>query len=114
MPQLHPSEAHDDDKVDQAIALVNSGDSAEALPLLDDILRHRPECAKAHCGRGTALRKLTRFDEAISSFAAALAIDPNYARAIFNRGLTRFEQGEIDLAFDDFNKAISINDEAGF
>jgi cell division protease FtsH len=114
MPNGQISGPHDDDAVDQATALVNAGQPAAALPLYDDILIQRQDCAKAHCGRGSALRDLGRFDEALSSFASALAIEPNYARAIFNRGLTRFKQGDVATAFEDFDKAISIDPEVGF
>src|SRR4051794_17643064 len=45
-----------------------------------------PQSADAHMGRGVALNKLGRHDEARESYRRALALRPNYALALSNLG----------------------------
>ena len=49
----------------------------EMLATLDQLIRIKPS-AMAHERRGSALFRLRRYDEALSAFRAALAIDPNH------------------------------------
>ena len=55
--------------------------------------------------RGTALRKLKRFDEALSCYDAALALKPDYADASYNRGFVLQELKRFDEALACYDKA---------
>jgi tetratricopeptide (TPR) repeat protein len=46
---------------------------------------------------------------AISDLDRAIALNPAYAEAYFNRGSLRYSQGHLDQAIADFDKAIQIN-----
>lgn len=52
---------------------------------------------------------LKDYQSAIANYNKALEIDPNYAKAYNNRGLTRIEQQDYPAALADFDKGISIN-----
>jgi hypothetical protein len=45
-------------------------------------LAARPDNVGALCRRGAVLRRLQRFDEAISSYRRTLAIDPGHSDAL--------------------------------
>ncbi len=51
------------------------------------LLAVRPDLAKLHNGRGVALLRLQRFEEAFASFQAAIRRDPDLAEAHFNAGI---------------------------
>ncbi|MBI5892319.1 MAG: tetratricopeptide repeat protein, partial [Deltaproteobacteria bacterium] len=41
-------------------------------------------------------------------FNKVIALDPNYAKAYYNRGLAYGKKGQHDRAIEDFNKAIAL------
>ena len=50
------------------------------------------------------------YDKAIEAYTSAIAINPNYAKAHYNRGTVYGkEKGLHDKAIEDFNKAIALN-----
>jgi cell division protease FtsH len=97
-----------------AIALGESGDPGAALTLLDEHLRGSPDCHRGLCARGTVRRALGQFEDALVDYQAALTIQPVYARAVFNRGLTKFELKDHEGAFADLAEAVAIEPEAPF
>lgn len=101
-------------ELESALAVLNRGDAADAARSLEQIVGAAPNCAKALCGWGTALRQLGRIEEAIRRYDAALALQSDYSRAHFNRGLAHFDAGRIELAFNDFERAIACGAEPGF
>jgi Tfp pilus assembly protein PilF len=58
---------------------------------------------------GLCLANLQRSAEALEAFAAAIAIDPAFAPAHFNRGWVSEETGELDLARSSFEAAARLN-----
>ena len=58
---------------------------------------------------GNALKGLGRLDEAISHYAEAARINPNYADAQYNLGNTLHEQGHLEEAISHYSKALRIN-----
>jgi tetratricopeptide (TPR) repeat protein len=59
---------------------------------------------------------MKEYDSAIQAYTAAIAIDPEYAKAYRNRGLVYMENGAYSTAIKDLEKAISLTprDEASF
>lgn len=59
--------------------------------------------------RGTALKKLGRFQEAAESYSTALKISPSYSRSLLNRGFAYICLGEYDKALEDENAILRHN-----
>ena len=49
-----------------------------------------------------------RYERAIRDFDQALRLDPDYARAYFNRGLAYARGDQHDRARSDFQKALTL------
>src|SRR5262249_52656169 len=63
---------------------------------------------------GNALKQLRRLEDAVQSYDRALALRPDYADAINNRGTTLMELGRLDEALADFARTIAReHDHAG-
>jgi len=48
---------------------------------------------------------MERYDQAISDFSEALAIDPNLAEAYISRGRAYYFKGDYDKSWEDTKKA---------
>jgi tetratricopeptide (TPR) repeat protein len=48
------------------------------------------------------------YDESLAEYNKALTLDPNDARTLFNRGNTYLALERIELAHNDFDKAINL------
>lgn len=68
-------------------------------------MRLYPNGAKVHNNLGIVYKKFGRYEEAISQYKKALAIDPDYAGAYYNLGLIYGGQGLFSLAADHLYKA---------
>lgn len=71
-----------------ALALLQAGRAAEALPFVDQALAGDPDFANAHNSRGSILKTLDRLGEAEAAFRSALALRPDHAEAWANLGAT--------------------------
>ncbi|HEY8966085.1 MAG TPA: tetratricopeptide repeat protein, partial [Candidatus Methylacidiphilales bacterium] len=67
-------------------ALIQSGDAAEALPLLEEACALAPGFAEAESNRAAALNALVRFAEAEEAARLALKAKPDYPEALNNLG----------------------------
>ena len=63
-------------------------------------------CAKAHNRRGDALLLLSRHEDALAAYNAALALAPDDAFIFYNRGRAQLALGRTEDAKADFTKAI--------
>ena len=61
--------------------------------------------AQAHATRGEALARSGKTDEARAEFDQAIALDPNNAGALYDRGLLYQSEKQHQLAVDDFTSA---------
>jgi lipopolysaccharide biosynthesis regulator YciM len=79
------------------------------------VLDKNPESAKAYNDQGVAIRMNGDHKQAIEYFSKAIEIDPNYAEAYNNRGLSYASSqiGNFDLALSDFSKVIELNPNDG-
>lgn len=83
---------------DKAVSLIERNRFADAVPLLQDVVKQQPRNADAWNYLGFALRKLNRTDEAFAAYNEALLIDPKHDGA--NEYL-----GELYLMVGDLEKA---------
>ena len=55
------------------------------------------------------LIKLKREPEAIESYDQALAIQPDYAPAYYQKAISHAHQGQVHFSLDNLEKAIALN-----
>ena len=61
--------------------------------------------AKSYVARGQALLLSGKTEEALAEFDHAIALDPHYAEALYNRGLLHQREKQHQLAVEDFTSA---------
>ena len=62
------------------------------------------------CNRGVLLtRGKGDIDLAIQDYGKAIALNPNFSNAYYNRGVTYNGKGDVDLAIQDYGKVIELN-----
>lgn len=77
-------------------------DYGSALEKIDAVLRQDRDVIEAHLLQGNIRYKQSRFDLALSSYKAALAIEPAYVPALYGSGLCQKELGQIAAADETF------------
>src|SRR5262245_18140271 len=79
--------------LERFLALQGAGDFAAALPLIEALAALRPDNGRLHGYHGFTLERLGRAADALAAYARALALDPGYVDARFNRAclLARLE-----------------------
>jgi superkiller protein 3 len=80
-----------------------------ALRVYEDGIRHNPDVARMHQGKGIALLKLKRAAEAESAFVRASELDPGLESAFFNMAVAQKEQGKYDAARKSINNFLNID-----
>jgi S1-C subfamily serine protease len=91
----------------QALDAYRSGNLNEALALLNQTLRTRPDLAGAYSLRGTVRYIQEDYRGALSDFNQALSQDPSLHAAYLGRGLTYSALGNPTGALTDYTAAIS-------
>jgi tetratricopeptide (TPR) repeat protein len=66
------------------------------------------QVAFAQAWRGEIYLLQSQYNEAIASFAAAIALEPDYAQAISRRGAAWYQLQHYDVALADFNRALAL------
>ena len=84
------------------------GHYAEALKILQEIIRAQPNRALAFVYSGICLSALKRHDEAIDCYERALQIIPNYGDAHAYLSLTYRALGRNEEAVESLNRAVRI------
>jgi tetratricopeptide (TPR) repeat protein len=96
-----------------AVAALQRGDFAAAIPLLDKALAAPNNPTDFKTGllsyRATAKFNLGQTDGALKDFQAVLALDPQAVDALSNMGLIYQEQGKFDLALTNHRKALDAS-----
>ena len=83
------------DCLDQAVEASSGGRIEEALTWLDEALKHNPQGAEAHNGRGEILWDHGRYDESLREFTRANDAHPDFHPAQLNR---------IELLIEEFQE----------
>lgn len=84
------------------------GQTDKALVILEEVTRVRKnpellyEAGRLYYNQG-------KFDEAVARFTAALALDANYANALYSLGLAYQKQGDETAALEQFRKVLELN-----
>ena len=68
----------------------------------------RPDYAEALSNRGTTLRELKRFEEALASYDRALKVRPDFAEAHNNLGAALMQLGRLSEAGAAFERAVEL------
>lgn len=87
-------------------ALMEAGQSAQALPYLQQAAKIQPDFYLSRMNLGAALFNLGRVEEAKVEFERALALNPGSPQANLNMGMAFLELGRISDAKRYLNKAI--------
>ncbi|MEK7842545.1 MAG: tetratricopeptide repeat protein [Deltaproteobacteria bacterium] len=53
------------------------------------------------------------YDKEVEAYTNAIALNPNYGDAYYNRGLAYYDKGQYDIAIEDYTSAIAINPNYG-
>ncbi|MHC4537517.1 MAG: tetratricopeptide repeat protein [Planctomycetota bacterium] len=105
---IHPDNYHSqDDNVDQLFA---EGQFHEALEQLEYLLEDQPNRADLLMKHADILRMLGNTNEAVSQYEGALQLCPEFLEATIKLGTQYLQLHQEQLAAQQFNKAVEIND----
>ena len=94
----------------QAQASLDRGDANAALALFQQVTNAgnvaTADLAQAHFGRGEALGMLSRPEEAVDAYTAALSLDPNHTEAYLSRGAAHRSLDRYAQAVQDYDLAV--------
>jgi tetratricopeptide (TPR) repeat protein len=93
----------------KADRLVRTAQYEEALPLLQDAVRHEPKLQQAQFELGFVCMKLHKNSEAEAAFRKGLELGPDVAAAHFNLALLCREDGRLEEAILELQRAIAID-----
>ncbi|HLZ83230.1 MAG TPA: sulfotransferase [Caulobacteraceae bacterium] len=88
--------------------LTAGGRLLEAIPVLERIVRLRPNDAAAHFSLGSAYLEAGRPAPAAAGLRRAVALKPTYAEALFNLGMALEQMGRTQDAIAALRKAVEI------
>lgn len=96
---------------DAGSRLYKKGDYSGALRHYDRVLKDHPDWEEAHFGKGAALYKSNRIEEALQEFERSLSIkDPLKKSAVFyNLGNSLFQSGRVGESLQFYKKALELN-----
>ncbi|UCF14951.1 MAG: tetratricopeptide repeat protein, partial [Phycisphaerales bacterium] len=105
---MHPDNFHaEDDEVDLLIA---EGQLYEALEQIDDFLCDQPGRTDLLLRRADVLRMLGSTTDAVSQYEAVVRMCPDLLEAAIKLGTQYLQMGQDELAAEQFNRAVEIND----
>jgi Flp pilus assembly protein TadD len=96
-------------KVRTKLQLARASDPLRALDLLEQARKLAPEDPRVPTEAGRIYLQAGNNSLALSEFGRALALAPNSADALTNRGDALFGLHQFDAARQDFERALAIN-----
>jgi hypothetical protein len=78
----------------QQVVLVMGQAPALAMPILDDIVRQKPDWAEGWNKRATVLFLTGEYDRSLADIERVLALEPRHFGALAGIGLIRIEKGQ--------------------
>jgi len=98
-----------DQRLHQAILLMGQGVASLAMPILDDIVKRRPDWAEGWNKRATMLYMMGEHERSLADIEHVLALEPRHFGALAGIGLIRMDQGQYREALAAFRKALAVN-----
>jgi tetratricopeptide (TPR) repeat protein len=98
-----------DEQLNRAILLMGQGIGSLAMPILDDIVKRRPDWAEGWNKRATVLYMMGEHDRSLADIERVLALEPRHFGALAGIGLIRMDRGEYREALAAFRKALAVN-----
>jgi tetratricopeptide (TPR) repeat protein len=93
----------------QQVVLVMGQAPALAMPILDDIVRQKPDWAEGWNKRATVLFLTGEYDRSLADIERVLALEPRHFGALAGIGLIRIEKGQTREALAAFRRALAVN-----
>jgi len=105
---IHPDNFHtDDDDIDQ---LIRDGQLHEAIQQLEQSLEQQPDRADLGLKRADVLSMLGAEAEAVLQYQETLRLCPDFLEAAIKLGTQYLQMHQEQLAAQQFNRAVEIND----
>ena len=95
-------------QLQQLINLCARGTFKQALEQVNTLVKQFPKSANLFNIQGVIHKGLRQLDLSVLAYQKALTIEPNYAEAFFNLGISLQEQGKLEKAIDSFKRALAI------
>src|ERR1700687_4325133 len=92
----------------------NRNNYAEAIRLLSNAIKLKPNYFEAYVTRGNAYDDSGQSALALADYTEAIKISPSYADGYSNRGVAYYRKKEYDRALADLSKAIQLNPDFAF
>jgi tetratricopeptide (TPR) repeat protein len=92
----------------RGIDYASKGDYDHAIAEFTEVIRLKPDFAKAYLDRGNAYYNKKDYDKAIADYNALLRFNPNDISAYGNRGLAHVKKEDYDQAIADFTEIIRL------
>ena len=104
-----PTEAPRDDRLERAQSLMQKGEHAAAVAILEELVASQPRQAIGWYKLGNAQKALNRTEAALASYQRAIDIEPRYGAALCNRGAVLMAVGRHGDALTSFERAIQAD-----
>lgn len=101
-----------DKAVDQALAMVESGNLGAGERILADLFTKHPDIHTVQYAMGTVCGLKGQYDEAIAYFDKAIEIFPYFVEAWFNKGTTHQKKLEVGEMIRAYQKVVELGDPA--
>ncbi len=101
-----------DEAVDQALAMIESGNRQAGESIVADLLKKHPDLHTVQYAMGVVWGMQEQYDKAIEHFNKAIDIFPYFVEAWFNKGIAYQKQLKIGNAIRAFRKVIELGDPA--
>jgi len=89
-------------------AMGGEGKLEEALTLLDEAIKLKPDFGEAWVNKGVALGNLGRYEVELACYDEAIKLKPDLAEAWYNKGVALGEHGQHKEALACYDKAIKL------
>ena len=101
-------------KLAQAEQLLARRDFGAAMAVYDSIIAVDPKCADVFLAKAQAFASCQQYKEAITTYSQFLVLRPTSVPALLARAQARFNIGDEERAFEDFDLAAALDPDAKY
>ncbi|MFQ5642996.1 MAG: tetratricopeptide repeat protein, partial [Thiogranum sp.] len=94
---------------DNALVLMQSGDYAAAIPVLQAFIEEQPQLAGPYINLGIAYRRTGQPDAALTALTKAAELNPGNTITYQQLGMTYREQGNFEAALEAYTNALKLD-----